>query len=216
MDTAGDLKKILTGLKRHLTRQINKCQDLSQQSPVDYLELESYLQVAKNKFEQIKVHITQYLSELSRTQITETDLDDIMRGLAQYEDDVQVKLQPFTKLIAKNNVVTASTNLQQPKVKLPLISLPTFSVSENECWDDFWNKFVDAIDSKTGIPKTTKFTYLEGQLRDEALKVISNLTLTSDIYDLAVQLLKSNYNDCERTITFYSKNSWTYQQQIIL
>ncbi|XP_069160619.1 uncharacterized protein [Procambarus clarkii] len=61
--------------------------------------------------------------------------------------------------------------------------------------------FVDAVDSKTNILKTTKFTYLQCLLRNEALKVISNITLTSDGYDLAVQLLKRNYDNKEKTIT---------------
>ncbi|XP_045603504.1 uncharacterized protein [Procambarus clarkii] len=198
---AGKIKRALTGLKDHLTRQINKYHDLSQQIPIIYLELESYFQIANNKFEQIRVQITQYLSELAETQITDTELDDIMSELAQFKDDVQVKLQSFNKLITQNKVTTASTKLLQPKVKLPCISLPTFSGNENESWDDFWNKFADAADSKPTLPKTTKFTYLQAQLKGEALKVISNLNLTSDGYDLAVHLLKSNYANTKRAVT---------------
>ncbi|XP_069168017.1 uncharacterized protein [Procambarus clarkii] len=136
MEAADKMKRTLIGLKGHLTRQITKCQNLSQQSPVDYTELEDLLQVAENL-----------------------------------------------------------------GVKLPQINIPTFSGNENESWDDFWSKFVDAVDSKADIPQTTKFTYLQGLLRNEALKVISNITLTSDGYDLAVQLLKSNYDNKEKTIT---------------
>ncbi|XP_069195676.1 uncharacterized protein [Procambarus clarkii] len=112
-------------------------------------------------------------------------------------DSVQ---QSYVSTIAKNKLTTASTTHPDPDVKLPQISIPTFSGNENESWDDFWSKFVDAVDSKSNILKTTKFTYLQGLLRNEALKVISNITLTSDGYDLAVQLLKSNYDNKERTI----------------
>ncbi|XP_069178943.1 uncharacterized protein [Procambarus clarkii] len=124
------------------TCQITKCRNLSQQSPVDYLELEDLLQVAE-----------------------------------------------------------ASTAHPYPDLKLPQINIPTFSGNENESWDDFWSKFVDAVDSKANIPQTTKFTYLQGLLRNEALKVISNITLTSDGYTLAVQVLKNNYDNKKRTIT---------------
>ncbi|XP_069176927.1 uncharacterized protein, partial [Procambarus clarkii] len=72
---------------------------------------------------------------------------------------------------------------------------------DTESWDDFWSKFVDAVDSKANVPQTTKFTYLQGLLRNEALKVIYNITLTSDGYTSAVQLLKTNYDNKERTIT---------------
>lgn len=54
MDNAGRMKRTLAGLKGHLTRQIKKCEDLSQQSQVDYADLESYYQAAAGKFEQIK------------------------------------------------------------------------------------------------------------------------------------------------------------------
>nr|XP_045602555.1 uncharacterized protein LOC123760814 [Procambarus clarkii] len=189
------MKNALTGMKGHLTRQINKCQNLSHQPSVNHIELENHLEVAENRFKQIQEHMNLYLTELYKTSLGETELDDIVNNLTQYEEDVQVKLQPFKNQIAKNKLTTASTGIPEPDVKLPQIRLPAFSGGENESWDDFWNKFVDAVDSKTNIPKTTKFTYLQGLLRDEALKVISNITLISDGYDLVVQLLKSNYDN---------------------
>ncbi|XP_069165858.1 uncharacterized protein [Procambarus clarkii] len=203
MEVADKMKMTLIGLKGHLTRQITKCQNLSQQSPVDYIELEDLLQVAERRFKHINQYMNLYLLELYKTLISETELEDIVNNLAQYEDDVQVKLQPFKKQIAKSKLTTAFTAHPDPDVKLPQISIPTFSDNENESWDDFWSKFVDAEDPKTNIPKTTKFTYLQGLLRNEALKVIFNITLTSDGYDLAVQLLKSIYDNKERTITIF-------------
>ncbi|XP_069185920.1 uncharacterized protein [Procambarus clarkii] len=198
MEVADKMKKTLIG---HLTRQITKCQNLLQQSPVDYIELEDLLQVAESNFKHIKQHMNLYLTELYQTSISETELEDIVNDLAQHEDDVQVKLQPFKKQIAKSKLTTTSAAHPDPDVKLPQISIPTFSGNENEIWDDFWSLFVDAVDSKTNIPKTTKFTYLQRLLRNKALKVIYNITLTSDGYDLDVQLLKSNYDNKERTIT---------------
>lgn len=57
------------------------------------------------------------------------------------------------------------------------------------------------MDSKPKILKTTKFTYLRSQLKGETEKVVTNLTLNSDSYDLAVQLLKDNYDNTERAVT---------------
>ncbi|XP_069164560.1 uncharacterized protein [Procambarus clarkii] len=192
MDTAGKMKRTFTDLKDHLTRQINICYDLSEQPTVNYFELESYFQAITSKFKQIRGQINRYLTELAKTQATEAELDDDIINLAQYGDDIYVRLQPFIKLFALNKLTTASSNIAQPEVKLPLISLPTFSGTEDECWDDFWNKF-SSVASKPSIPKTTKFIYIQDQLKGEALKAISTLTLTSDCYDLAVQFLKSNF-----------------------
>ncbi|XP_069177055.1 uncharacterized protein [Procambarus clarkii] len=201
MDTATKMKRTLVGLKGHLTRQINKCQNLSQQSTVDYFELEDLLQVAESKFAHIKQHMNLYLTELQSTSIESSELDEVIDELAQYEEDIRVKLLPYKKQIAKNKLTVTSTVRTDPEVKLPQINIPTFSGDENESWDDFWSKFVDAVDSKTNIPQTTKFTYLQGLLRKEALKVISNITLTSDGYASAVQLLQTNYDNKERTVT---------------
>ncbi|XP_069191362.1 uncharacterized protein [Procambarus clarkii] len=201
MDTATKMKRTLVGLKGHLTRQINKCQNLSQQSTVDYFELEDLLQVAESKFAHIKQHMNLYLTELQSTSIESSELDEVIDELAQYEEDIRVKLLPYKKQIAKNKLTVTFTVHTDPEVKLPQINIPTFSGDENESWDDFWSKFVDAVDSKTNIPQTTKFTYLQGLLRKEALKVISNITLTSDGYASAVQLLQTNYDNKERTVT---------------
>ncbi|XP_069166163.1 uncharacterized protein [Procambarus clarkii] len=95
---------------------------------------------------------------------------------------------------------TASQNQIPPEVKLPSINLPTFSGTEDESWDNFWNKFVDSLDSNANVAKTTKFIYLQNVLKNEALKVVCNMTFMDHGYDNAVQLLKDNYAKPERTI----------------
>ncbi|XP_069184506.1 uncharacterized protein [Procambarus clarkii] len=118
---------------------------------------------------------------------------------------MHAKLQHFdnsiTILKANTNIAaTASQNQTQPEVKLPSLNLPTFSGTEGKSWDYFWNKFVDSVDSNANVAKTTKFTYLQGVLKNEALQVVCNLTFNDDVYDNAVQLLKVNYAKSERTI----------------
>ncbi|XP_069177613.1 uncharacterized protein [Procambarus clarkii] len=121
------MKRTLIGLKGHLTRQINKCQNLSQQSPVDYFELEDLLQVVESKFAHIKQHMSLYLTELHSTSVESSELEDVIDDLAQYEEDIRVKLLPFKKQIAKNKLTVASAARTDPDVKLPQINIPTFS-----------------------------------------------------------------------------------------
>ncbi|XP_069191701.1 uncharacterized protein [Procambarus clarkii] len=104
MEAADKMKRTLIGLKGHLTRQITKCQNLSQQSPVDYIELEDLLQVVEGKIKHIKQHMNLYLTELYQTSIGETELEDIVSDLAQYEDDVQLVDQLKLKPIARVNL----------------------------------------------------------------------------------------------------------------
>ncbi|XP_069188781.1 uncharacterized protein [Procambarus clarkii] len=190
------LKQTQTEFKGHLTRQINKCNDLSQQSPVDHVKLETYFQVALSKFEQVKHQIEKYLTELVNTNFTTEELDDIMVGLIQFEDDTQARLDPFIKIIAQNKATfTVSSNPRQVEARLPPINLPAFSGKDKEDWDEFWNKYVDLVDSKPSLPKSSKFSYLQVQLSGEAKSVVPHLRLTTDSYGLAVTLLKDNYAD---------------------
>ncbi|XP_069187221.1 uncharacterized protein [Procambarus clarkii] len=146
-----------------------------------------------------------YLDVLVATNIYENAMGAVVLENAYYEDAIQTKLQHFAKLIiidkATTNIAgTAFQNLTQPEVKLPSLRLPTFSGTEDESWDNFCNKFVDSMDSNGTIAKTTNFTYLQDVLKDEALKVVCNLTFTDDGYNSAIQLLKENNAKPERTI----------------
>ncbi|XP_069190402.1 uncharacterized protein [Procambarus clarkii] len=192
-------------MKGHLTRQIKKCEDLSNQTPVNYAALENYYKVAQNKYQHVLQQIIKYQDVLNLTNITEETMNDVIQENSDYEDAMLAKLQHFDHIITThkdntNIAATASQNQTPPEVKLPSLSLPTFSSTEDESWDNFWNKFVDSVDSNANVPKTTKFTYLQRVLKDEALQVVCNLTFTDDGYDNAVQLLKDNYAKPEWTI----------------
>nr|XP_045604514.1 uncharacterized protein LOC123762181 [Procambarus clarkii] len=205
ISTAKNVKATLTGMKGHLTRQIKKCNDLCNQTPVDYVELEGHYKVAESKYQHVQMQILKYHDILATTNIDEAAMEAVVQEDTDYEDTIQTKLQHFDSLItihkANTNIAaTASQNLTQPEVKLPSLSFPTFSGTEDASWDNFWNKFVNSVDSNATIAKTTKFAYLQVVLKDEALKVVCNLTFTDDGYDSAVQLLKDNYAKPERTI----------------
>ncbi|XP_069159453.1 uncharacterized protein [Procambarus clarkii] len=76
--------------------------------------------------------------KLQSTSIESSELDEVIDELAQYEEDIRVKLLPYKKNIAKNKLTVTSTVRTDPEVKLPQINIPTFSGDENESWDDFW------------------------------------------------------------------------------
>ncbi|XP_069171771.1 uncharacterized protein [Procambarus clarkii] len=179
--------------------QIKKCEDLSQQSPVDYADLESYYQATAGKFEQVKYQIATYVAEIASTNLSETEIGDIMVDLPIYEGHIQATLQPFVYIIAQNKATTTtvSSNVSQAEARLPPINLSTFSGKDEEDWDEFWNKFVDIVDSQHPLPKNSKFSYLQGQLSGKAKTVVCHLRLTNDGCDLAVQLLNDNYADSE-------------------
>ncbi|XP_069184712.1 uncharacterized protein [Procambarus clarkii] len=197
MDTATKMKRTLIGLKGHLTRQINKCQNLSQQSTVDYFELEDLLQVAESKFAHIKQHMNLYLTELHSTSVESSELEEVIDELAQYEEDIRVKLLPFKKQIAKNKLTVASAARTDPEVKLPQINIPTFSGDENESWDDFWNSL------------QTFRLELESLLKALSLKV---LVQTAEWMTKVVVKRKLPRETLDKLCTMYNKTFLTLKE----
>ncbi|XP_069165383.1 uncharacterized protein [Procambarus clarkii] len=195
MSTAGKVKVTSTVMKGHLSRQINKCEDLYTQTPVNHVELEGHHKVTERKFEQVGSQIQKYQGVLTDTAVDEATIEAVVQEHSGYEDAIQIKIQQFSNKImhckaTTNITATASKNPTQPNVKLPSISLPTFSGTVDENWDNFWNKFVDSVDTNANIAKTTKFTYIQAILKGEALKVVCNLTLSDDGYDKEYSSLK--------------------------
>ena len=60
-------------------------------------------------------------------------------------------------------------------------------------WPSFWDQYDSAIHQKQNISDIDKFTYLKSFLRDSADSVISGLTLTSENYKEAIDLLRQRY-----------------------
>ncbi|XP_069161335.1 uncharacterized protein [Procambarus clarkii] len=142
----------------------------------------------------------------------ETELEDIVNDLVQYEDDIQVKLQPFKKQIATNKLTTTSTAHPDPDVKLPQINIPTFSGNDNESeteLEDIVNDLVqyeDDIQVKLQPFKkliaTNKLTTTSTAHPDPDVKLPQiNIPTFSGNDNETVQLLKTNYDNKERTIT---------------
>ena len=70
-------------------------------------------------------------------------------------------------------------------------------------WTTFWDQFESSIHSKRGISDIDKFSYLRPFLAPVALETISGLTLSSQNYSEAIDLLKNRYGKAQRLISSY-------------
>ena len=77
-------------------------------------------------------------------------------------------------------------------IKLPTIKLPTFN-GDSLFWQPFWDVFKSSVHDRTEIVGSQKFSYLKGQLKDEALQLIEGFSTTDNDYMEAIELLKSTY-----------------------
>lgn len=82
----------------------------------------------------------------------------------------------------------------KPAVKLPTIELPKFE-GDYELWIPFRDLFKSLIASSTTIPAVQKLHYLRSALTGEAAKVIANLEITNDNYEVAWNSLKQRYEN---------------------
>ena len=62
-------------------------------------------------------------------------------------------------------------------------------------WQTFFDQYSSTVHSKTNLNDIDKFTYLKSLLSEAALETISGLTLTSDNYSEAIELLKNRYGN---------------------
>lgn len=85
-------------------------------------------------------------------------------------------------------------------VRLPKISLPTFSGDSN-CWSSFYDKFKSLIHDDNTLATSKKYFYLQSALSGQAAKLIEDLERTNRNYEVvAWNLLKERYEDSKALI----------------
>ena len=70
-------------------------------------------------------------------------------------------------------------------------------------WQTFWDQFESSIDSQENITDIDKFGYLRNLLCDSARETISGLTLTSENYKNAIQLLRDRFPNPQVQVSAY-------------
>lgn len=109
------------------------------------------------------------------------------------------------------NSTMARNNFAQ-EVKLPRISIPTFTGSYQE-WTTFYDAFTSLIDTNENLPSISKMHYLRSSLKGTALKLISTIPITEANYKLAWKLLCDRFHN-KRAIINACLNSFVNQSQI--
>ena len=97
-----------------------------------------------------------------------------------------------------SNIPTLS-NTSTLRSKLPDLQLPTFDGQITE-WNGFWERFQSQVGTLKDLPKSSKFTYLIGQLRGEALKTVQGIIPSEQNYSVLEETLKENFGQPRRII----------------
>ena len=94
-----------------------------------------------------------------------------------------------------------SIDKQVKNVKLPKLSITKFSGKYSD-WLSFWNTFEVEIDS-TELPSVSKFGYLKELLEPKVRSEIEGLPFSTEGYERAKNLLKSEYGKTSEIVNAY-------------
>ena len=80
------------------------------------------------------------------------------------------------------------------ELKLPKISLPTFSGSYTD-WMSFIDLFNGSVDSNSRLNNSQKLHYLKSSLRGDAAKLLASITISDSNYETAKEILLNRYSN---------------------
>ena len=102
-------------------------------------------------------------------------------------------------VVGDNKASNASTgSFSHTEARLPKLELPMFE-GEVVQWPAFWDQFEAMVDNSE-LPDVSKFVYLRSLLKGETLAAIKGLTLSSQHYIIAKDILRDRFGRKERII----------------
>ena len=198
---ASELERKRTACKGWATHSANSLKDYLQRDDITKVKLGELISDFDKRLEALDCVQTQ-------VEMSFEDLDALLADIevsGNYRDSIcetRLKaLECFEKLSVTNPLeadVTSVTSTGTADVKLPKLSLPKFSGDVLQ-WQSFWDQFTAVVDS-SDIPDISKFSYLRSLLEGEAKQSIQGLSLTSQHYQSARQILTDRFGRKERII----------------
>ena len=110
----------------------------------------------------------------------------------QYEKLIILQFPMIVPPMISPQPSTPPNSVEEISCKLPKLVISPFDGNTLN-WTTFWDQFESSIHSKRGISDMDKFSYLRSFLAPVALETISGLTLSSQNYSEAIDLLNNLY-----------------------
>ncbi|XP_031777452.1 uncharacterized protein LOC116415926 [Nasonia vitripennis] len=126
--------------------------------------------------------------------ITDQWFDRIQGVYESALDEILTLLALFDKPDADDSASMGESDSDPEVVKLPKISLPTFS-GNGEDWASFSDLFTSLVHSRSGISDVTKLQYLKLCLTGVAAELIKDVMTTNANYASTWQTLKDRYSN---------------------
>ncbi|XP_066260793.1 uncharacterized protein [Euwallacea similis] len=149
---------------------------------------------------ELELHATDYDEELN-------ERDEFERRFCDLKAAGKGLLNKFSK--ADRSAKCSNANESMPPsplagVKLPVISLPTFS-GDYKDWLGFRDTYVSLIHNNHSLNQIQKFHYLRASLQGVASQVLETLEFTDNNYDVAWTTLSERYNNTRVLVHMHMK-----------
>ena len=192
------------GHRAYVTRTLTKVDELL----TDYAETQKSRLLSYRKSLEEKCYILDELNERVLLGLTEEEIEAEIIKSGDIKDDIQERLfrideqldvKPETSMSASPLVCSQPPD-NRSNARLPKLTLPNFSGNPIE-YQSFWDSFCASVHNDPKLDNVVKFNYLKSVLRNPALSSISGLSLTSENYLEAVDILQKRYGNKQLLIT---------------
>ena len=194
------LKRSLSSKAGWVTRSIKACDDVIKVTPLDSDELRLSVQVLKERWSSYLDTQAKYEEAViaSADKEAESTLTTAQSAHDDWLTRYYGKLREYETALRLNIVPPVPENQTGLKVKLPKVELPEFS-GDITLWIGFKEKFDSLVGNNPNITNIDKLVYLLGQLKGDAFRLVSELKVEAANYDVAINILETNYQDKELT-----------------
>ena len=194
MSDLSKLKRLRAGNQAVCTKLVNRIDAVI--SGGDEVQITSLHKQLIGSLSKVKDYDQQILDVLPEEGVT----DEIIKQ-SDYESKVEDKVVEL-ELAVKGFKTAGDKTMRRKEVKLPTLSLTTFD-GDPKTWKGFWELFKCAVDDREDLTNIQKFTYLKGQMQEEALTLISGFSMEGASYEPAKNLLTTTYRQEEQIKAAY-------------
>lgn len=149
--------------------------------------------------------LTRVLEEAGAKELSKKREEEEAFLAKKHEDELRfekLKLKQKSKMQSPDQSTAKSPS--KGNVKMPKLVITKYD-GTYEKWLSFWNKFEAEIDS-ADIPPVTKFAHLKELLESNVCESIDGLPFTTEGYERAKNILKSNYGKASEIVRAYIDN----------
>lgn len=179
------LQKAKINFKKSAKERITKAYIKNRINNID----DKWKEFSKTHMEIVKCKETErssYFQKDTHTEVEEFYLD--------FKSDLEEMLEEEQSQSVCNSETFKGVKVSKAPVKLPKITIPTFSGRYTE-WIGFRDLFVSLIHSNKDLDNVQKLHYLKGHLTGEAEQLLRHIAITNDNYEQCWNLLEKRFNN---------------------